>query len=126
MLDKHLDIAEDDIRKIFFKSRLLWRKLNKKLGYLFRIRYDMTFILENLENVSKLIGDYYLAEIYTHLGKLFQFNQWSKSIRNRLKVLDDIYSTAKTNISERILLYLEILLTVIFTFEFLLLLFGLS
>jgi len=124
LLDIHLDNAEYDIRSIFIKSRLLLRRLSKKLGYLFRLRYDFIFILENLENVSKIIGDYYLAQIYRHLGKIFRFKQWSESIHNRMRILDDIYTTAKSTKTDKLILYLEILLGVVFTLEFILFLLG--
>jgi len=125
ILDIRLDAAEDDIRHLFFKNRIMWRKLNKTLGQLFRYKCDMNFILENLENVSKIIGDYYLAQIYTHLGRLFQVDEWTKSVHSHLQILGDIYTTAKTNLNERILIFLEFLLGCIFTFEFVILLLGL-
>ncbi|MFX1315032.1 MAG: hypothetical protein ACFE9T_04160 [Promethearchaeota archaeon] len=124
LLDKRLAIAEEDIRRIYFKSRSFLRKFKKKVGRLIRLRYDLIFILENIENVSKLIGDYYLAQIYTYLSNLFQLKQWSDSIRHRLDTLEDIYSIAQTNINERFLLYVEILLSFIFIMEFILLLFD--
>jgi hypothetical protein len=122
LLDKRVTIAEDDIRKIYFKSRTVGRRLRKKIGNLFRIQYDLTFLLENIENVSKLIGDFYLAQIYSYLSKLFQLKQWSDSIHHRLETLGDIYNITQTNSTERILLLLEILLAFIFIMEFILLL----
>jgi hypothetical protein len=68
LLDRRLAVAEEDIRKIYFKSRNLFRRLKKKVGRLIRLRYDLLFLLENIQNVSKLIGDYYLAEIYKYLS----------------------------------------------------------
>ena len=124
LLDRRLAIAEEDIRKIYFRSRSLFRRLKKKLGRLIRLRYDLLFLLQNIENVSKLIGDYYLAEIYRHLSDLFQLEQWSKSIRFSLETLENIYSVTQTNINEKFLLYLEILLSFIFIMEFILLLFD--
>jgi hypothetical protein len=122
LLDRRLAVAEDDIRKIYFKSRSLLRRLKKKVGRLIRLRYDLLFLLENIENVSKLIGDYYLAEIYRYLSDLFQLEQWSKSMRLRLETLEDIYNVAQTNINEKFLLYVEILLSFIFIMEFIFLL----
>ncbi len=119
-LDESLDIAENDIRSIFFDRFKLWKKLNKRLGQLFRLRIDMEFILDNIENVSKIIGDYFLAQILTFLSDLFQLDKWTTSIRNRLNLLDNLYSTAKTSANERILLIVEILLGVVFTLEFIL------
>ncbi len=122
LLDRRLTIAEEDIRKIYFKRRSLFRRFKRKLGRLIRLRYDLIFLLENIENVSKLIGDYYLAEIYTNLAELFQLKQWSESIRHRLETLENIYSVTQTNTNEKFLLYVEILLSFVFIMEFILLL----
>ncbi|MFX0104922.1 MAG: hypothetical protein ACFE75_05485 [Candidatus Hodarchaeota archaeon] len=124
LLDRRLAIAEEDIRKIYFKSRSLFRRFKRRVGRLIRLRYDLLFLLENIENVSKLIGDYFLAEIYTHLSELFQLKEWSNSIRHRLETLEDIYNVTQTNINEKFLLYVEILLSFIFIMEFILLLFD--
>lgn len=121
LLDKRLAIVEDDIRKIFFTSRTFGRKLNRKIGNLLRLRYDLTFVLENIINVSKFIGDYFLAQIYKYLAQLFELQQWSESIRSRLETFGDIYNIAQTNTNERFLLYVEILLSFIFIMEFVLL-----
>ena len=90
LLGRRLAIAEEDIRKIYFRSRSLFRRLKKKLGRLIRLRYDLLFLLQDIENVSKLIGDYYLAEIYRYLSDLFQLDHWSKSIRLSLETLENI------------------------------------
>lgn len=118
LLDKHLAIVEEDIRKIYFKSRTLGRKLNRKIGNLLRLRYDLTFVLENIANVSKFIGDYFLAQIYKKLAQLFELKQWSESIRQRIETFGNIYNVAQTNTNERFLVYVEILLTFIFLMEF--------
>ncbi|MFW9829059.1 MAG: hypothetical protein ACFFEY_15895 [Candidatus Thorarchaeota archaeon] len=118
LLDKRLAIVEEDIRKIYFKSRTLGRRLNRKIGNLLRLRYDLTFVLENIANVSKFIGDYFLAQIYKYLAQLFELSQWSESIRQRLETFGDIYNVAQTNTNERFLLYVEILLSFIFIMEF--------
>ncbi|MFX1321584.1 MAG: hypothetical protein ACFFAQ_08070 [Promethearchaeota archaeon] len=118
LLDKRINLAEGDIQKIYFKGRGLLKRLKKRVGNLLRLRHDLTFLLENVENVSKLIGDYYLSQIYSCLANLFQLKQWSDSIRHRIETLGDIYNIAQTNINERILLYVEILLCFIFIMEF--------
>jgi hypothetical protein len=122
LLDKRLSMAEEDIRRIYFKRHSIGRRLSKKVGNLLRLRYDLTFILENIENVSKLIGDYYLAQVYKNLANLFNLKEWSDSIRHRLETTGDIYNISRTNLNERFLLYVEILLSFIFIMEFFLLL----
>ena len=118
LLDRRLAIAEEDIRQIYLKRRSFGRRLNRKVGNLSRLQYDFIFILEKIENVSKLIGDYYLAQIYSNLSKLFELGHWSDSIRHRLESVEDIYNIAQTNINERFLLYVEILLSFVFIMEF--------
>ncbi|MFX1478523.1 MAG: hypothetical protein ACFFCI_10385 [Promethearchaeota archaeon] len=118
LLDKRIRIAEDDINKIYFKSRGIFNRLKKRVGNLLKLRHDLTFLLENIENVSKLIGDYYLSQLYTCLANLFQLKHWSDSIRHRIETLGDIYNIAQTNINEKFLLYVEILLSFVFIMEF--------
>ena len=129
ILDVQLDKAEDDIRKMVSESHNVLSKLTAKYSSEFRkiirMRFDMIFILENLENISKILGDYYLAQIYTHLSKLFELHQWSESIRHRLETIEDIYSIFKSNINEKILLYVETLLAVVFVLEFVFFILGL-
>ena len=122
VLDHELDVAEDELRIIFSRTRkpfrYLSRKIGKKVGELRKLRVDMTFILENIENSSKLIGDFYLAQIYRHVGELFRLKDWSNSIRSRLDALDSVYNTTKTDINETMLLWIEIFFLFLFGFEF--------
>jgi len=118
LLERRLNIAEEDILRLSSSGSIKLKRLNKKVGKLLRIKYDLAFILDNIENVSKLIGNYFLAQIYLYLSELFQLKQWSDSIRHRLESIGNIYNNAQTNKTEGYLLYLEILLTFIFVMEF--------
>lgn len=124
LLTRRLNIAESDISKIYTMSGTLWRRLNKRVGNLLRLKYDLSYLLENVENVSKLFGDFYLAQLYTRLAELFQLKEWSGSIRHRIDMIGDIYKVAQTNLNEKFLLYMEILLTFIFVIEFVFLILG--
>ncbi|HME52295.1 MAG TPA: hypothetical protein VKM55_08760 [Candidatus Lokiarchaeia archaeon] len=118
VLDHELDMAEDELRMVFSKARKPYRLLGKKVAELRKLRVDMTFLLEDIENSSKLIGDYYLAQIYRHLGNLFSLKEWSTSIRNRLDALDSVYNTTRTDLSTTVLLWIEIFFLFLFGFEF--------
>ena len=78
---------------------------------------DSLFILENLENVSKIIGDYFLGQIYQHLLNLFNTPNWSKSIRLHLELLEDIYNNMNSNRNEHTLLGIEWVVAVFFLIE---------
>ncbi len=125
MLDKHLSQLETDIRWIFsqrIQGRASTRKLGRKMAELTRLRVDTLFLLENVENKSNIVGDYFLTDLYKHLCGLFSLDEWSTSIRSRLDTLGDIYSTAKSDRIETTLLYLEIGLAFVFSMEFVVLL----
>jgi hypothetical protein len=126
VLDHELDIAEDDLRRIFSRRRKPFRALGRKVGELKKLRVDMIFLLENIENTSKIIGDFFLAQIHTHLRSLFNLPDWISSVRNRLDALEDIYNTARTDISDSLFMYLEIFLALIFGLEFIFFLLGLG
>jgi len=124
LLERRLSLAESDISKIYYMSGTLWRRLSKRVGNLLRLKYDLSYLLESVENVSKLFGDFYLAQLYTQLAELFQLKEWSGSIRHRIDTIGDIYNVAQTNLNEKFLLYMEILLTFIFVIEFVFLILG--
>ncbi|HUZ18437.1 MAG TPA: hypothetical protein VMV68_08610 [Spirochaetia bacterium] len=117
VLDRWLDQAEDDIRAVYMRRSRRMRKLSKKLGGLLPLRLDALFILENLENTSKIIGDYYLGQIYTHLCDLINTKAWELSVHRRLDTLQEIYSMAKIDVNERVVLMLEVLVVVFFAAE---------
>lgn len=117
LLDRWLDQAEDDIRRVYLKRSKRTRQLSRKLGSLLPLRLDALFILENLENTSKIIGDYYLGQIYTHLCSLINTKEWELSVRRRLETLQSIYSMAKLDVNERLLLSMEVLVVVFFAVE---------
>lgn len=126
ILDQRLDLAEDDIRKTFLQNHNALGKLTKKLGQWLRLRYDMLFILENLENVSKIIGNFYLGNQYKHMCNLFELDHWSESIRHRLDTLGEIYTMAHSDVNDRVLLYLEAILAIVFIWEFVMLVLGIG
>ncbi len=125
LLDRWLDQAEDDIRSVYFRRSHRLRALSRKLGGLIPLRLDALFILENLENTSKIIGDYYLGQVYEHLCSLMGTGTWERSVRRRLEALQEIYSMAKVDVNERLLLIMEILVVLLIGFEIVALLFPL-
>jgi len=116
MLDSWLDEAEDDVG-IFYSytkpKKMKSHILKKKIAFIQSMRLDALFILENLENSSKIIGDYFLGEIYQHLCYIFNTNEWTRSIERRITALQDVYDIVKTEKSERTTLWLEIIFIIV-------------
>lgn len=117
LLDRWLETAEGEIAAVYGKRRNKITHLTRNVGRLLSLRFDALFILENLENVSKIIGDYYLEQVYAHLCGLFNTMEWEKAIRRRLEYLEAVYSMAKGDVNDRLILILEVLFVLLFIFE---------
>lgn len=117
LLDKWLDVAEKDMRSLYAggKRRRAKSSPQVKFARIQFLRFDALFILENLENSSKIIGDYYLGQIYDRLCGIFNTEGWKWSVERRLDTLQDVYDMVKTDTSERKILVLEVVFIIVCT-----------
>ena len=116
LLDKWLDEAERDVRKIYIsgaKPKRGQRAVKLKQGKLQTLRFDALFTLENLDNSSKIIGDYFLGLVYERLCSLFNTEAWKNSVERRLDALQDVYELLKSDSAEHRMLTLEIVFIVV-------------
>jgi len=119
LLDRWLDEAEKDVRAYYAKSRrkrgrkARIRALPAKFARLQSLRLDALFILENLENSAKIIGDYFLGQIYLHLGRIFSVEGWTRSVERRLDALQNVYEIVKSDKNERTMIVLEIIFIIV-------------
>ena len=112
LLDRWLEEAERDMRLMYSGDKKTRRKLGRsvaeKSAHIQALRVDALFILENLENSSKIIGDYYLGQIYDRLCTIFNTEGWKWSVERRLEALQTVYDMLKSDMNERKILVLEI------------------
>jgi hypothetical protein len=114
ILNRYLDKTED-----YFKTdktrktkhpRNMWKELQS-------FRIDALFVLENLENFTKIIGDYFLGQVYSHLLELFNTNGWIKSVQSHLELLEDLFENFKQDRANRTVIIIEWLATIFFLVE---------
>jgi hypothetical protein len=127
LLDRLLDDAERDVRgrtkhgtrgkRSLAQGPFLRRSLSQKLGNLQPLRLDALFILENLENSSRIIGDYYLEQIYDHLCGLFNTQGWKRNVEKRLEILQSIYTLTKNDRTDSTMVLLEFLVVIMIGVE---------
>ncbi len=116
LLDTWLDEAEDDIRELTAGKRRVFglrRPVEMKLAHIQALRFDALFILENLENSSKIIGDYYLGQVYAELCEIFNTEGWKWSVERRLDALQDVYDMVKSDAGEKRMVALEVTFIVV-------------
>lgn len=114
LLDVRLDEAERDLLAYGRGGPRARRKLARaaprtQFARIQALRFEALFILENLENSSKIIGDYYLGQIYQRLCVIFNTDGWSRSVERRLDVLSSVYDMAKTDAAQRQTFFMEAL-----------------
>ncbi len=119
LLDHWLEDAEKDLRAFYSQSRgrrgrkARIRALPAKFARLQGLRLEALFILENLENSAKIIGDYFLGQIYLHLGRIFSVEGWTRSVERRLGALQSVYEIVKSDKNERTMIVLEIVFIIV-------------
>jgi len=120
LLDRWLDEAEDDVNALARKGdgksqgkKLKTGALRKKFGKIQTLRLDALFILENLENSAKIIGDYFLGTVYEHICGIFNTSGWTRSVERRLDALQNIYEIVKVEKSERTMLILDVVFIIV-------------
>ncbi|MCX7023343.1 MAG: hypothetical protein NT080_01835 [Spirochaetes bacterium] len=115
LLDRWLEESERDLRMLYIGShrRKRTNALQRKFADMQALRIEALFILENLENSSKIIGDYFFGQIYEHLCSIFNTAGWKWSIERRLDVLQDIFEIVRGDISEQRTMVLEIIFIIV-------------
>ncbi|MBI2083080.1 MAG: hypothetical protein HYT76_05880 [Deltaproteobacteria bacterium] len=115
-LDRYLDRAYDDLEK----TRPYFSGLARRgLAKLRRFRMDVTKITDDVSNISKFFGDWYLARVYLAARERFHLATWKESIQSRLSNLDHFYEVLRAEANESWMLVLEFLIVLLFVVDLL-------
>jgi hypothetical protein len=122
-LDNALDKAYGLIHQSLNRRLSFFRTHNRPLRALGDLKIETEMLFERAGNALKLVGDQYLARMFSLLSARFHLDQWSASIHNTLEVAEGVYevledqaSAARSEFMEIIvigLIALEIVLTLI-------------
>jgi hypothetical protein len=91
-----------------------------------QMRMDITRMSEELSNITKFVGDWYLARVYLACKDRFHLAQWEASVDQKLVELDRIYSLVHHDVNEKRMLVLEIAIVALFLVDLAALLFKKS
>jgi hypothetical protein len=119
-LDDYLDRAYDDLERrqisMFGISSAVLQKLR-------RFRVDLTKLADEVTHITKFLGDWYLARVYLGARDRFHLDQWRASVEERLGLLDRLYTVVHTEMNERRMFWLEIIIVILFVVDLLALVF---
>jgi len=114
-LDRYLNQAYRDLERggavtLFGSASPVLRKLR-----LFRV--DLTKLADEVTNITKFVGDWYLARVYLGARERFHLDRWRGSVETRLAQLDQLYGVAQSELYERRLLWLEFVIVLFFAID---------
>ncbi len=120
LLDEALERSYRDLGERPLRSR---RDILRELR---EIRIDMARFNDELSNTTKFFGDWHLARIYDKLSARFHLADWHRTIDGKLKTLDDLYQLLKHDQNNRMMLWLEITIVLLFVIDLVILILGLK
>jgi len=99
------DLLDERLNKLYNgvvgKKKSLWNteyaRLAEEAG---QIYLEISEIVENVENSFKTVGDFYLAQIFRATSKRFRFDDWTRSINEKLGNLNAVSTLLHSDINE--------------------------
>ena len=117
--DKYLDRAYEDLEH---KHLPMFGAANKTLHHLRRFRVDVAKLTDEVTHIAKFFGDWYLARVYLGARDRFYLDQWRTSVEQRLAQLDKLYSVVHSEVNEKRMLWMEIIIVIFFAIDLVILL----
>lgn len=118
ILDHALERSYRDLGERPMRSR------SDILRELREIRIDMARLSDELSNITKFFGDWHLARIYEKLSARFHLAEWHRTIDGKLKTLDDLYQLLKHDQTNRLMVWLEASIVLLFVIDLVVLFLG--
>ena len=96
-LDEQLDHYLEEAYSVLTTRK----KGDADLSKVARLQVDSALLYEAVENALKLLGDQYLARVYSLASEKFHLSEWNSSIRRKLDTLDSIYQKLSDGAAQR-------------------------
>jgi hypothetical protein len=113
-LDRHLNHAYDHFARPPGAFSLGWGGVLRDLR---RLRTDTARLTDEVSNISKFIGDWYLARVYRAATERFHLDRWRASLDHRLSQLDRVYGAMQSDANDRRMLWLEVVIVLLIAVE---------
>jgi hypothetical protein len=108
--------AYDDLER-HYARRSRFRVPAQILANLRTIRVDITKMSEHAGNITRFVGDWYLARVYLACKDRFHLGHWQSSVAGKLRELDDLYSLVRSEAEGSRMLLLEATIVALFVLD---------
>ena len=120
LLDEALERSYRDLGERPLRSR---RNTMRELR---EIRIDLARFNDELSNITKFFGDWHLARIYEKISARFHLAEWHRTVDGKLKTLDELYQILKHDQNNRVMVWLEVGIVLLFIIDLVVLVMGLK
>lgn len=118
LLDKRIDDTYTETKKILEgRMFLLGSELRRMTFDLARMRIEVTELVEKTMNITKFMGDWYLAKLYDTLAQRLHLKDWHESVLRKLESMEDLYTMASDRVEAQQANLLEILVIALIVIE---------
>lgn len=115
LLDERLNTLYNNVvgqkKGIFSKQ---YARFAEEAGQMY---LEISEIVENVENSFKAVGDFYLAQIFRASSKRFRFDDWTKSINEKLGNLAEISKLLHSEVNESRNQLMEMIIVILIAIE---------
>jgi hypothetical protein len=114
---RFLDEQLDDHLAQAYQILITGKKGGTDLSKVARLQVDSVILYEAVENALKLLGDQYLARVYSLASAKFHLPDWNASILRKLDTLDSIYNKMSDKATQKRSETLEWVVIILIAFE---------
>ena len=126
LLDVRSEHSYDILKKTLERGwgLFLTGELERLMFELARIRIEITEVVEETMNITKFIGDWYLAKLYSMMSNRLHIKDWHSSVMRKLDSVEEMYRMASDKSEMKRGNFLELVIVLLIVFEILLLFLG--
>ncbi len=115
LLDQRLNTLYNEV--VGRKKGLFSNKYSRLAEEASQIYLEISEIVENVENSFKTVGDFYLATIFRASSKRFRFDDWQRSINDKLGNLAEVSRLLHSEVNESRNQTMEMIIVVLIAIE---------
>jgi hypothetical protein len=115
ILDQRLNTLYNEV--VGRKKGILSNKYSRLAEEASQIYLEISEIVENVENSFKTVGDFYLATIFRASSKRFRFDDWQRSINDKLSNLAEVSKLLHSEVNESRNQMMEIIIILLIAIE---------
>jgi len=116
ILDEAMQFAYRDV------NRQKMRSTRRVLRNLREIRIDLARLSDELSNITKFFGDWYLAKIHKNISDRFHLADWQRIIGEKMRTLDGLYQILSQDRFNMLMFVLEATIVLLFIIDLIVLL----